>query len=127
MRITPSNIYNNLPCSIVAVGCALGDEEGKIIKEVEGLKDDGYLTLDNMNRYIRSQLPVQKKEYFRKGERLLLGDFLMGNKRRAVVCLLGHYVYVDGENYYSFFKNEYDEVVCVWWLKEESRPEVESF
>lgn len=113
-RITPDAIYDGLPCSVVAVGCALGS--GSEIM-VNGLKADGYLTLDNMNRYIRSLLPIQKKEYFKRGTRPLLKDFLEGNKKRAVVCLLGHYVYVDKEDYWSFFKNEYDEVVCVWWIK----------
>lgn len=33
------------------------------------------------------------------------------------VCLLGHYIYIDNDNYYSFFDNDEDEVVCIWWLK----------
>ena len=117
-RITPKEIYNGLPCSLVSVGCAVGEKDGKLIEKSKGLKEDGYLTLDNMNRYIRSMLPIQKKEYFKRGERPLLKDFLEGNTRKAVVCLLGHYIYVEGEQYWSFFKNEMDPVVCVWWIKE---------
>ena len=127
MKITPKSIYRDLPCSIVSVGCAVGEADERVLENAKGLKDDGYLTLDDMNRYIRSLLPIQKKEYFRKGERLLLKDFLSGNKRRAVVCLLGHYVYVEGENYYSFFDNDWDEVVCVWWIKEKERDDIKSF
>ncbi len=118
MRKTPHRIYNDFPCSMVAVGCALGEDKDKVISRAIGLKNDGYLTLDNMNKYIRSLLDVQKKEYFKRGERMTLEELLKGNERRAVVCLLGHYVYIDHEDYWSFFKNEMDEVVCIWWLKE---------
>ena len=117
-RITPDSVYNGLPCSIVAVGCALGESRDKTLKKAVGLRGDGYLTLDNMNKYIRSLLPVQKKEYFKRGERPTLEKLLSDNERKAVVCLLGHYVYIDHDKYWSFFKNEYDDVVCVWWLKE---------
>lgn len=117
MRISPKNIYNKLPCSIVAVGCAVGERNGRIIEAPKGLKYNGYLPLNDMNRYIRSLLPIRKKEYFKRGERPLLKDILPGNDRKAVVCLLGHYVYIDGEDYYSFFKNEMDPVVCIWWIK----------
>ncbi|MBR5178950.1 MAG: hypothetical protein IKW90_09165 [Lachnospiraceae bacterium] len=121
-RLSPAPVFHSLPCSIVSVGCALGFSRDKTIEKAEeiGLKDDGYLTLENMNKFIRSLLSVQKKEYYKRGTRPLLEEFLRGNKKRAVVCLLGHYVYVDKENYYSFFQNERDEVVCVWWLKNES-------
>lgn len=115
-RITPDKLYDGLPCSMVAVGCAKNDA-AELVSRAVGLKGDGYLTLDDMNRYIRANLSVRKKEYFKRGERPLLKDFLNGNTERAVVCLLGHYVYVDGEDYWSFFKNEFDPVVCVWWLK----------
>ena len=126
-RIVPDEVYRNVPCSIVSVGCAVGKDDTRVLANAKGLKDDGYLTLDSMNKYIRSLIPVQKKEVFRKGERLLLRDFLRGNKRKAIVCVLGHYVYVEGESYYSFFENDSDEVVCVWWIKEEPLAEVESF
>ena len=103
---------------MVAVGCALGQDRNKIISKAAGLRGDGYLTLDHMNKYIRSLLPVQKKVYYKRGERPKLQDILKDNEKRAVVCLLGHYVYIENNDYWSFFKNEYDDVVCVWWLKE---------
>lgn len=118
MRITPKSIYNGLPCSFVAVGCAVGEKNEDLMRFADGLKDDGYLSLDNMNKYIRSLLPIQKKQYFKRGERPILKDLLENNQRKAVVCLLGHYVYVDGKDYWSFFENEYDDVVCIWWIKE---------
>ena len=118
MRITPKSIYNGFPCSFVAVGCAVGEKNEDLMKLANGLKDDGYLSLDNMNKYIRSLLPIQKKQYFKRGERPILKDLLENNERKAVVCLLGHYVYIDGKDYWSFFENEYDDVVCIWWIKE---------
>ncbi len=118
-RITPRPMYHGLPCSLVAVGCAAGEQNGKIIEKAKGLTSSGYLSLDDMNRYIRSILPVQNKVYYKRYERVLLKNFLQGNQRKAIICLLGHYIYVEGENYWSFFKNEMDPVVCVWWLKEE--------
>lgn len=117
-RITPKFIYHGLPCSLVAVGCATGEKNGKIIGNAKGLKNNGYLSLDDMNRYIRSILPVQKKVYYKRTERPSLKDFLKNNNKRAIICLLGHYIYVEGENYWSFFDNAEDLVVCVWWLKE---------
>ena len=117
-RITPKSIYKGLPCSLVAVGCAIGEKDGKVIEKATGLKDTGYLTLNDMNKYIRSLLPIQKKDYFKRGERPKLKELLEDNNRKAVVCLLGHYVYIDKDKYYSFFKNEYDDVVCIWWIKE---------
>lgn len=118
MRISPNKIYDGYPCSIVSVGCAVEARGGRLTDIPEGLKNNGYLKLEDMNRYIRALLPIQKKEYFKRGERTVLIDFLKRNTRKAVVCLRGHYVYVDGADYWSFFKNEYDEVICVWWIKE---------
>ena len=116
-RIMPDRVFNDIPCSMVAVGCALGNDRDSIIHKAVGLKNDGYLTLNDMNKYIRSLLPVQKKEYYKRGTRPVLKDILTNNNKKAVVCLLGHYIYIDNDNYYSFFDNDEDEVVCIWWLK----------
>ena len=119
-RITPNAKYHGLPCSYVAVGCAAEEQRKQIEGLAEGLKSNGYLSLNDMNKYIRTILPIKKKEYFKRGERPKLLDILKTDDKKAVVCLLGHYVYIDGKgNYWSFFKNEYDDVVCIWWIKEE--------
>lgn len=123
VRIIPKYEYENLPCSKVAVGCALEDNNSDNIKEQVlnedyGLKEDGYLSLDNMNRYIRKYLDIQKKVYYKKGERPVLASFLESNDKKAVICLLGHYVYVNKNIYYSFFENKEDDIVCVWYLKD---------
>lgn len=120
MRYTPNKKYECFPCSYVATGCAYEDYFKKPFEEElpDGLKDSGWLTLDNENRYIRSLLPIKKKVYYKRVERFPLHDFLATNKGRAVVCVYGHLIYVKDKDYYSFFDNEDDPIVCVWYLKD---------
>lgn len=113
MRLSPSRKMDDLPCSMVTIGCATENINPEI---PEGLKKDGYLSLDAMNRYIRKNLNVRKKEYFKRGIRPILKDLLNHNKEKAVICVEGHYIYADGENYYSFLENDNDSIVCIWWL-----------
>jgi hypothetical protein len=120
MRITPAGKYSGLPCSYVGSGCAYEDIFGEVFDKPlpEGLKSDGWLTLEGNNRYVRSLFDVAKKVYYKRGERPMLRDFLSEYKGKALVCVYGHFVYCTGGNYYSFFKNDYDEIVCIWYLKE---------
>ena len=120
MRITPDSKYLRLPCSYVGTGCAYEDYyEIPFPGDLpDGLKGDGYLTLEAENRYIRQFLPIRKKVYYRRRDRIKLGTFLARNTARCCVCVLGHFVYVNGKDYWSFFDNENDDVVCVWYLKE---------
>ena len=103
---------------MVAVGSALGIKDRVQIPKPEGLQSDGYLPLKQLNTFIRQHLEVTRKVYYRRYERHLLSDWLRENTEKAVVCVLGHYIYVDGRTYYSFFNNDRDPVVCVWYLKE---------
>ena len=118
-RITPSDIFAGMPCSIVAVGCALNLASGGdawALKSPE-LQDDGYLSLAGMNRLIRAHLVVKKREDFKRGERPALRDFAHSHiGKRAVICVLGHYLYFDGRDYHSFLWNGGDPVVSVWYL-----------
>lgn len=125
MRKTPPKVYNGIPCSIVSVGCALGENNKSVIQKAKGLelKNNGYLTLKDMNKYIRSCISIQKYEYYKRTERFTLKELLNNNTKKAIVCLLGHYVYIDSKDYYSFFKNEEDNVVAIWWIKEEKNNE----
>lgn len=118
MRYRPSDKYRGLPCSYVGTGCAYEDITGMVFQEPlpPGLKEDGWLTIDNMNRFIRSLLPVKKKTYFKRGERMKLCDFLATNIERCGVCVYGHFIYVRGHDYWSFFNNENDDIVCIWFL-----------
>lgn len=119
MRITPNNKYNGLPCSYVGIGCAYEDIYKKPFEEpmLGNLKDDGWSTLENTNKYVRSLLPVKKKVYYKRSERFTLREFLETNNAKCLVCVYGHFVYVNGEGYWSFFENEDDKIVCIWYLK----------
>ena len=117
-RIIPANIYENLPCSMVAVGCALGYADRERVKGLKSdlLKNDGYLSLDGMNKLIRANTSVKRRSHYRRGERPYLKDFCHSFRGRAVVCVRGHFVYVENDAYYSFFSNENDEIIEVWEL-----------
>lgn len=120
-RITPDRVYEGLPCSMVAVGCAMG-EQGAVLAAEDGLRSpdlrsDGYLSLDGLNRLIRAHLGVKRMEYFKRVDRPALRDWAHANiGHRAVVCVLGHYIYFDGRDYHSFLWNGGDPVVKVWYL-----------
>ena len=120
MRIEPSAKYRGMPCSYVGTGCAYEDVTGDpfLASLPAELKDDGYLTLDSMNRFVRKYLPIRKKVYYRRTDRPRLSQFLSQNTGRAAVCVLGHFIYVNGEDYWSFFNNENGPVVCVWYIKD---------
>ena len=112
-RCEPDSVFLDVPCSMVAVGTAMG----YFPPMPYGLKPDGYLSLDGMNRYCRSLLPVARAVSFRRGERPSLEKFLDKNIERAVICVLGHYLYADGATYWSFLENSGDPVVKVWYLR----------
>lgn len=119
MRITPKAKYIGQPCSYVGTGCAYEEFFGKEFSEPlpGNLADDGWSTLENTNRYVRRLLPIKKKVYYKRSERFSLNTFLASNTERCMVCVYGHFVYVDKSDYWSFFDNETDKVVCVWYLK----------
>lgn len=118
MRIIPDSKYVGKPCSYVGTGCAYEDYYRQSFSEsmIPNLKEDGWATLENANKYIRNVLPIKKKVYYKRDERITLEKFLKTNNTRCIVCVYGHFVYVNGENYWSFFENEKDKVVCVWYI-----------
>lgn len=118
-RIIPSDIYKEIPCSVVALGCALGitsknDLEGLFSDE---LKADGYLSLNGMNKLIRAHIDVKKRVNYKRGERPILVEFAHSHKgQKAVICVAGHFIYFDGRDYHSFFWNGGDPVISVWYV-----------
>lgn len=110
-RNIPGSEYRGLPCSMVAVGCAKGGTP----MDLPDLKNDGYATLAAMNKFVRANLGVKRQVKFRRGERPKLKDLHFDG--RAIVCVLGHYLYLDHEDYWSFFKNGQDDVVALWELE----------
>ena len=120
-RQIPDDIYREQPCSVVAVGCALNITESDALERLksDSLHSDGYLSLKAMESLIRANMEVTGKAYFKRGERPALRDFAHANEgRKAVICLLGHYVYFDGRDYHSFFWNGGDPVVQAWFIKD---------
>ena len=113
-RIIPDEDLINSPCSVVAVTMA----KRKRGEEPIGyplLREDGYASLYVSNQYIRLNFPVKKRTDYKKADRPKLKDLHI--EKTAIVCVLGHLIYVDGDTYYSFFDNNEDSVVAVWELK----------
>ncbi len=127
-RIVPNSKYRGLPCSYVGTGCAYEDVFKKpfTVPLPDGLKDDGWLTLEKENEYLRQHLPVKKKVYFKRTERIALREFLQANTDRCCICVYGHFIYANGKDYWSFFDNENDPVVCVWYIKKDASPLMQS-
>ena len=125
MRHEPSPKYNCLPCSVVGTGTAYEYLTGKDFPLTipEGIKADGYLPLADEDAYIRQFLTVKKKKYFKRNERLTLAQFLRVYNGPAAVCVLGHFLFVDNGDYWSFFDNDSDMVVCIWYLEKEENYE----
>ena len=115
-RIIPGNQYLNMPCSVVAVGCALHGTTALNGLFSNDLHNDGYLSLKGMNALARANLPVKRFYKFKRGERPTLEELAKALNRNAIICVLGHFLYVEGNSYYSFFENEKDQVVAVWEL-----------
>lgn len=118
-RLDPEDVYQSLPCSVVAVGTALGlgNSDGAAISALVSpeLKRDGYLSLDGMNRLIRANMAVRRRVNFRRTERPILHDYMDEHPgQAAIICVEGHFLYSDGTDYYSFLPNRYDRVVCAW-------------
>ena len=115
-RIVPDRIYRGLPCSVVAVGCALGIGSSDALRALysDSMHRDGYLSLNGMNALVRKNMKVIRRTNYRRGERPCLRDFCHGFDGKAIVCVSGHFVYVDNGNYHSFFRNGDDDVIAVW-------------
>ena len=118
-RIIPSDIYKEIPCSVVALGCALGITSKNDLKGLfsDELKADGYLSLNGMNKLIRAHIDVKKRVNYKRGERPILVEFAHSHKgQKAVICVAGHFIYFDGRDYHSFFWNGGDSVISVWYV-----------
>lgn len=117
MRYLPEKYLYDMPCSIVAIASAKRNIDIKtetILPDI--LKENGYLDLNSMNKLIRANFSVKKKQYFKRTERIHLENFLESNTEKCIICVYGHYIYVNGEDYWSFFPNEKDKIVCIWYL-----------
>lgn len=117
---------DNAPCSVVAVSTALGKETWPTFQQNRQMRSDGYMPLETMNKFVRDNLHVRKRITYKRGERpklrelpqILADKFPLMQERKAVVCVLGHYLYLAGDVSYSLFDNVDDDVVSVWVLEE---------
>lgn len=119
-RITPKDFYLDLPCSVVSIGCASEKIKGsfdydklKLFSE-QTKANDNYATLKSVNEQIHRFFNVRRYTYYSRAERKLLKQIILGN---AIVCVYGHFIFVSGDDYYSYFDNENDKVVAVWELE----------
>ena len=115
----PDKKYRGQPCSVTCVGTAYDHIHTwpfTIIKP-KGMRYDGYLRLRDMNQFAREYLPIAKRIDFKKNERPRLKEFLQTNEIRCCICVLGHYLYADAQTYWSFFDNDDDKVIAVWYLR----------
>lgn len=119
MQITPNERFNNTPCSMVALYYAYKNiyNQRIAVEEIIRTRPDGYLALAKMNNYINMFFKVKKAQQYGKDKRFSLSEFLKTNDKKCVVCVLGHYIYVDGKNYFSFFDNLHDKIVKIWYLE----------
>ena len=119
MQIIPNERFNSMPCSMVAMYYAYKDIYKQYIKidEIVRTRQDGYLALSKMNTYANLLFKVKKAQQYGSTKRFTLKEFLKSNDKKCVVSLLGHYIYVDGKDYYSFFNNENDKVVKIWYVE----------
>lgn len=119
-RITPKDFYLDLPCSVVSIGCAAESLYGsfnygkiKAFSEIAS-RNDNYATLRSVNEQVRKFFKVKKYTYFTRAERRTLKEF---RGITAIVCVIGHFLFLNGDNYYSYFENENDKVVAVWEIE----------
>lgn len=120
MQIIPNERFNGIACSKVALYYAYKDiyNQKIAVNDIIQTRPDGYLALAKMNHYINMFFRVKKAKQYNKQERFSLAEFLLkGNDKKCIISLLGHYIYVDGVNYFSFFNNLHDKVVKVWYLE----------
>lgn len=106
------------PCSILALGLALM-KVGRFPKNDLGVKvdDRGYCQLRNMDMAIRNHFSVVHYQYIRPEKRKKLGEYITF-PGLYIVCVKGHYIFIQDKDYYSFFNNLDDEVVAYWKLEE---------
>lgn len=120
MQIIPNERFNGMPCSMVALYYAYKNiyNQRIAVNEIIKTRPDGYLALAKMNNYINMFFKVKKAQQYGSAKSFTLKEFLQTNDKKAILCLLGHYIYVDGKNYFSFFNNLYDKIVKIWYVEE---------
>lgn len=113
-RTTPSRSWNQ--CNSLVKNNHLSKETVSSLFVTAQLCED-ITRKAEIGSFAREYLPIAKRIDFKKNERPLLKEFLQTNETRCCICVLGHYLYADAQTYWSFFDNDDDKVIAVWYLR----------
>ena len=132
----PNQVYSGFPCITVGIGCAFDSfyDAKTLIESCEndgllpgtdfyngiGSKGDkgGYCSLKDANTIVRKGFDIKKAATYRRGERPTLSEFAKQfPNEKALICVAGHFIYYHNGEYDSFFNNENDPVIKVWFIR----------
>lgn len=116
MRIEPDQKYSEIPCSYASLYIAM-DVFRKTDPKPVVPDGTSYLTLDAADRLFKKYFPRARRYYYNKDNRVILNLFLQTNNQKVIICVKGHYLFANGRNYYSFFDNNLDEIIGIWYLQ----------
>lgn len=90
MRLIPDSRFAGMPCSYTGTATAYEKTTGKVFAHPfpEGLKRDGWLTLNDENKYIRKYLSIRKSSISREESGLNSATFLKVTLKNAVYVFL---------------------------------------
>ena len=120
MRIIPELKDNKIPPYYIGVVNAYEDiYKNEFLQSIYTmpiiLSDTRYLS--DANRYIRSVLSIKKRQIIKKEEQILLKTFLLENTSKCLVYINDYLIYVTEKDYYSFFDNENDYILGIWYIR----------
>lgn len=111
-KIIPKEKFKIMNDLSLAVSCAC---EKAVYHETESQKQ---VKQEVANHFIRDNLSVKKHKYYKTDDRVKLKHLHL--TKDAIILIAGRYLYIKGENYYSFEDIDVNEkVVSVWFLSEE--------
>ena len=118
MPFAKKGSLEKFPCSILALGLALMKSGATSLEKLGVTVDEyGYCQLRNMGDAIKIHFKVKAYRYYQTNNRKKLTEYITF-PGKYIVCVKGHYIYVEDSNYYSFFDNLDDYVVAYWALDE---------
>lgn len=118
MRIEPDNKYRKTPCSYIGIGCAYENIYGRDFDVLKSEDLSSYPFVKDIDKYIRQYFKVDDMHYLKGSERITFKQFLATNTKECLVYVYGHFMYVNGKDYWSFYNVDHCEVVCIWYLDE---------
>lgn len=107
IRMDPAKELVQEPALVSAVTMALG-EKPKNAPEL----NNGWASLEAADAWISQNLMVRSVVDYRKPFRPKVQDFSMTG--RAIACVVGSFVYVEGNQYWSFEDLAMRSIIRVW-------------